>query len=112
MQLSIGDIVEVQSAVGRVEVPVYVHPAAPPEVLAMPMGQGHAADGRWAQGRGANPMSLLAPLTDGATGALAYGATRVRMRKTGRSMDLARLEGSVTPIQMPHLEVAKVTRES
>jgi anaerobic selenocysteine-containing dehydrogenase len=112
MQLGIGDIVEVQSSVGRVEVPVYIHPAAPPDVLAMPLGQGHTAYGRWAQGRGANPLSLLAPLTDGATGAMAYGATRVRMRKTGRSIELPKLEGTELAVQMPHFDVAKVTRDS
>ncbi len=113
MRLTIGDIVEVRSPSGRVEVPVYVHPAAPPNVLAMPMGQGHSEYGRWARGRGVNPTALLAPLADAATGTLAYGATRVSMTKTGRSMKLPKFEGSATPIvQMPHQEVAKVTRES
>jgi menaquinone reductase, molybdopterin-binding-like subunit len=33
-----GDIVAINSPRGRVEVPVYISPAAPPEVLAMPLG--------------------------------------------------------------------------
>ncbi|MER3404101.1 MAG: 4Fe-4S ferredoxin, partial [Chloroflexota bacterium] len=35
------DLVVVESPQGRVEVPVYIHPAIPPEVVAMPAGQGH-----------------------------------------------------------------------
>src|SRR5439155_27256838 len=81
--VSEGDVVRVESPNGgAVEVPVYVHPAAPPTVVAMPLGQGHVRYGRWATQRGANPMALLAPMTDQTTGALAYGATRVKLTKT------------------------------
>jgi anaerobic selenocysteine-containing dehydrogenase len=105
-----GDVVAVESPQGRVEVPVYVHPAAPPTVLAMPLGQGHAAGGRWAQGRGANPTDLLAPLTDEGSGALAYGATRVKLTKTGRRAPLPKFEGTVPAYQLPDEQVLKVTR--
>jgi anaerobic selenocysteine-containing dehydrogenase len=107
-----GDIVRVESQAGAVEVPVYLHPAAPPTVVAIPLGQGHARYGRWATGRGANPMALVAPMTDQTTGALAYGATRVRLTKTGRRMGLAKLEGSATAIQIPEQRVIQVTREA
>ncbi|MBM2812038.1 MAG: molybdopterin oxidoreductase [Chloroflexi bacterium] len=110
MSLREGDIVRVESPNGSVEVPVYIHPAAPPTVLAMPMGQGHTGFGRWAQQRGANPMVLLAPLADEATGAVAYAATRVRLSVTGRHMPLPKFEGNVEAVQIPELEVAKVTR--
>ncbi|MBI4493539.1 MAG: molybdopterin-dependent oxidoreductase [Chloroflexi bacterium] len=102
-----GDIVALESLHGRVEVPVYIHPAAPPGVLAMPMGQGHAGYGRWAEGRGANPMALLAPLADEATGALAYAATRVRLTPTGRHLTLPKFEGNVPAFQVPEAEVLK-----
>jgi anaerobic selenocysteine-containing dehydrogenase len=89
-----GDIVAIESTQGRVEVPVYVSPAAAPNVLAMPMGWGHKEMGRWAKGRGVNPLSLLGRLAD-ETGAPAYAATRVRMSKTGRTTRLAKYEGNV-----------------
>lgn len=110
--LSEGDVVVVESPHGRVEAPVYVHPAAPPEVLAMPFGQGHAGYGRYAEGRGANLFALLASLTDESTGALAYGATRVRMGKTGRRVPFAKYEGTAEAAQVPGFEVLKVTREA
>ena len=104
-----GDVAAVESPYGRIELPVYVHPAAAPTALSIPMGQGHAGYGRWARRRGVNPMELLAPLADGATGALAYAATRVRLVKTGRRIPLPKLEGTVPAYQLPDEEVLKVT---
>ena len=106
-----GDVVAVASEYGRVDVPVYVSPAAPPEVLAMPLGQGHSGFGRWARQRGANPLQLLAPLSDAATGALAYGSTRVAVSKTGRRVALPKLEGEAPARQLPDQEVVEVARE-
>jgi anaerobic selenocysteine-containing dehydrogenase len=110
LAVSEGDIVAVESVRGRVEVPVYVSPAAPPQVVAMPFGQGHIGGGRWAVGRGANPMQLLEPLADAATGALAYASTRVRLSKTGRSSPVPKLEGIAPARQLPGQEVLKVIR--
>lgn len=115
LSLREGDIVEVESQQGKVRAPVYLHPAAAPGILAMPLGQGHTGYGRWAEKRGANPLDLLAPVTDQATGALAYGATRVRIKATGQKLKLAKFEGTanVGPtkgvVQVPGAEVVKVT---
>jgi anaerobic selenocysteine-containing dehydrogenase len=106
--VSEGDMVAVESVRGRVDVPVYVSPAAPPLVVAMPLGQGHIGGGRWSGGRGANPMQLLEPLADATTGALAYASTRVRLSKTGRSVPLPKLEGAAPARQLPGREVLKV----
>jgi molybdopterin-containing oxidoreductase family iron-sulfur binding subunit len=103
-----GDIVSIESPRGRVDVPVYVSPAAPPEVVSIPFGQGHTAAGRWAKERGVNPMQLLEPLADATTGALAYAATRVKITRTARSMPLPKLEGSAPARQLSGQEVVKV----
>ena len=63
-------------------------------------------------GRGANPLDLLAPLVDEATGALAYAATRARLVPLGRRARLPKLEGTVPAYQIPDAEVLKVTGES
>jgi hypothetical protein len=47
----------------------------------MPMGQGHQSFTRYASGRGSNPLALLAPVTEAATGSLAWAATRVKVTK-------------------------------
>jgi anaerobic selenocysteine-containing dehydrogenase len=86
------DIVRVVSPHGSLEAPVVVYPGLRPDVVAMPVGQGHTDYGRFAERRGVNPIDLLAPATDPDTGALAWGATRVRLEATGRRRPLARLE--------------------
>ena len=106
-----GDVVTVESQSSRAEVPVYISPAAPPEVLAIPLGQGHRVFGRWAQKRGVNALQLLAPLSDATTGALAYGSTRVAISKTGRKVALPKLEGEAPVRQLPGQEVLEIARE-
>jgi anaerobic selenocysteine-containing dehydrogenase len=76
-----GDRVDVTSTQGTLRVPVFVSPAIAPDVVAMPMGQGHGHFTRYASGRGANAASILAPMTESATGALAWAATRVRVAR-------------------------------
>ena len=79
-----GDLVEIASAHGTLRAPVLVSPGVAPDVLAMPVGQGHETFTRYATGRGANPVRILAPLTEPETGALAWAATRVRVSRVGR----------------------------
>jgi anaerobic selenocysteine-containing dehydrogenase len=78
-----GDRVRVESPYGKLEAPAYVDPAAAPGVISMAIGQGHPNFGRYASNRGANPLSILAPAWEEATGALALGATRVRLTRVG-----------------------------
>ena len=89
-----GDVVTVTSPHGRVEAPVYVYPGVRPDVVAMPIGQGHTAYGRNAKGRGVNPLDLLAADAMDASGALAFCSTRVTLAKTVRTVRLATTEGS------------------
>jgi anaerobic selenocysteine-containing dehydrogenase len=90
--ISDGDVVSVTSEHGSVEAPVVLFPAIRPDVVAMPIGQGHDSYGRYAQNRGANPISILAPATDGA-GGLAACATRVSITRTGRRAPPVRTGG-------------------
>jgi len=89
------DIVKVSSPAGEIEAAVYIYPGIRPDVISIPVGQGHIEYGRYAQGRGSNPVDLLVPTTDQQTGALAWGATRVQVTPTGRRRPLARLEDTV-----------------
>lgn len=85
------DVVRVKSAAGEIEAPAYLYPAIRPDTIAIPFGQGHTALGRFAEGRGVNPLTLVGTTT-GASGNLAYGDTRVTIEKTGRRRPLARVE--------------------
>ena len=83
LRVANGDMVRVESPYGSLEAPAYVHPGAIPGVVSMAIGDGHAHFTRYASGRGANPLSILAPVWDTSTGALISGATRVRLARTG-----------------------------
>jgi anaerobic selenocysteine-containing dehydrogenase len=83
LRVANGDTVRVESAHGWFEAPAYVHPGALPQVVSMAIGGGHAHYTRYASARGANPISILAPAWEPATGALALGGTRVRLSRAG-----------------------------
>ena len=90
-----GDVVKITSPHGSIVALAFPHPAMPPEVVSIPIGQGHTAGGRFAKGRGANVLSILSPSTDSDTGALAWAATRVNIEKTGRWDRLPKFENTV-----------------
>jgi anaerobic selenocysteine-containing dehydrogenase len=78
-----GDVVEVASAHGTLRTGAVLSPGIAPDLVAMPAGQGHRSFTRYASGRGENPVDLLAPVTDVATGSPAWAATRVRISRVG-----------------------------
>jgi len=92
--LTEGDLVEVQSPHGSIVAPVFVYPAIRPDVIAMPIGQGHTEYGRYAKNRGANPLKILAPQMQADIGSLAWGATRVKLIATGRKRKLVKTGGT------------------
>lgn len=84
LNVGTGDWVRVESPHGALEVQAYVHPAALPGVVSMPIGAGHSNYGRYASRRGANPLSIVAAVQEPSTHALAFGATRVRVTRLDR----------------------------
>ncbi|HXI27706.1 MAG TPA: molybdopterin-dependent oxidoreductase, partial [Vicinamibacterales bacterium] len=57
--IGLGDVVEVASSIGSLQAPAFINPGLAPDIIAMPVGQGHAAYTRYASGRGVNPVELL-----------------------------------------------------
>ena len=78
-----GDVVEITSPHGAIRAAAVLTPGIAPDVIAMPVGQGHTAFTRYATGRGENPVAILAPTTVPASGTLAWAATRVRVARVG-----------------------------
>jgi molybdopterin-containing oxidoreductase family iron-sulfur binding subunit len=76
--LSGGDVVELTCRAGNLEAPVRITEDVEESAVAIAFGQGHAALGRNAAGRGANAFRL-----NGGDGGF------VRLRKTGRRAELA-----------------------
>jgi anaerobic selenocysteine-containing dehydrogenase len=90
-----GDLVEVTSPQGSVRAAAVIAPGIAPDALAMPVGQGHETFTRYASGRGANPLAILAPLTVDATGDLAWAATRVRVTRVEGAGQLILFSGGL-----------------
>lgn len=98
-----GDYISVTSTEGSIEVPVYIYRGVHPDVVAVPIGQGHTDYGRYATGRGVNSLKLLANVTDAKTGELSMYATRVKVekvakKKTGINEIMVRFGGSETQV--------------
>lgn len=83
--LAEGDGVTVTSPSGKIAAHVAFNPGIAPDVAAMPLGQGHTRYGKYANGRGENPIMLLP-----AGEAYTLQATRVVLAKTKLSTTLAR----------------------
>jgi anaerobic selenocysteine-containing dehydrogenase len=79
------DLVDVTTPHGTLRAPALVSPGIAPDVIAMPVGQGHETFTRYASGRGANPIAILAPVVEQETGAFAWAATRVRVSRAAPS---------------------------
>ncbi|MCH7670543.1 MAG: molybdopterin-dependent oxidoreductase [Proteobacteria bacterium] len=94
MGLTEGDLVDIQSPHGQLQVPVYIYPAIMPNVVAMPIGQGHREYGRYAKDRGVNPIEILSPQIEPITGNLATSATRVSVTATGKRVKLVKTGGT------------------
>ncbi len=54
-----GDLIQVSSEHGAIEVPAYPTKNIHPALVAVPIGQGHRSMGRYANGIGVNPLSVL-----------------------------------------------------
>ncbi|HUR33609.1 MAG TPA: molybdopterin-dependent oxidoreductase [Vicinamibacterales bacterium] len=81
--IGLGDVVEVASTAGSLRAPAFLNPGLAPDILAMPVGQGHTNFTRYASARGQNPIEILAPVTHAETGTLAWAATRVKVARVG-----------------------------
>jgi len=87
------DVVKVESPFGYIDAIVYVYPAIRPDVVAVPVGEGHSEYGRFAAGYGANVFSILPPQSSG--GQWPWASTRVRLTRLDRETVLPRIENNI-----------------
>jgi len=93
------DIIEIESQWGRLEAPVYVNEFVRPGQLVMSIGQGHRAYGRYAEQKGVNPFEILPPDAQADSQGSAFSTDQIAIRRTGRTLKLARMYGSRTQEQ-------------
>ena len=89
-----GDVLIIESAHGSIRAKAYLMPGIHPGSVAVPIGQGHEAYGRYATHVGVNPLKILDPIFDQETGELALYATRVAITKTDQHERFTKDEGA------------------
>jgi len=72
-----GQLVTIESPHGKLDVPILFNEHLRRGVVAMPIGQGHTEYGRYATGRGGNPIALLDPEPEALSGGLRWLSVNV-----------------------------------
>ncbi len=93
--ISKGDVLTLRSPHGTLQAPAYPYLGIPEGTLAMPIGQGHLAFGRFANSLSSNPVQLISPNTDPDSGGIIRSVSEVTIEKLGRSIPLANTDGSL-----------------
>src|SRR5688500_3312111 len=89
-----GDLLTVRTATGTVTAPAYLYLGVREDTVAMALGRGHAAYGRYAKGIGVNPLAAAPVAFDSRSGGFAWTATKAQVTKAGGRDQLATTEGS------------------
>ena len=89
-----GDLLILQSPHGTVKAPAFPYPGISAGVLAMPLGQGHAARGQFVTGESENPVGLISPDLDPSCKGLRWALSEVTLQKAGGVIPLANVDGS------------------
>jgi anaerobic selenocysteine-containing dehydrogenase/Fe-S-cluster-containing dehydrogenase component len=89
-----GDLVQLTTTYGSVELPAYPYAGIRKGTVAVPIGQGHTEYGRYASGKGVNIISLLPPLPLETSGGMKWSGTSVRVVNRGTKVRLADVAGS------------------
>ena len=106
MGLREGDIVSVATDAGSISGVLYPNPALPPNVVAVPLGQGRKVGSEYATSgdsrESSNALDLLSAghLTE--SGALAWAGHRASVSGTGESLKIAKFEGIFPARQIGH----------
>ncbi|RJQ77929.1 MAG: 4Fe-4S dicluster domain-containing protein [Desulfobacteraceae bacterium] len=93
-----GQLVQIRTAHGQIELQVYGYAGMHPSMVVIPLGQGHSGMGRYAKGQGVNPVGLLGALVDPLSGAPDYTAVVAGLEKSGPVKTLASVSGHPTQL--------------
>ena len=89
-----GQLVTVESAHGKLDVPLVLNANLRPGVIAIPIGQGHTDYGRYAAGRGVNPITLVDPAPEMLSGGTRWLSVKVRVTPRALRRPVLKLQSS------------------
>lgn len=75
------DYIWIESTIGNIKLKAIINPGVMPDVVAVPFGLGHTSFGRYANGHGVNPNSIMKSQYDSINGNPALQATRVKISR-------------------------------
>jgi len=80
------DTILVESPEGKIQLKARIFEGAMPDTVAIPLGGGHTAGGRWGSLiRGANPAEIVVPQSDPLAGSAAWLGTRVKVSNISKA---------------------------
>lgn len=91
-----GDLVRMATSQGEIDVPVQSYDGVHPMAMAMSLGLGHDLYGRYAKGRGANPVMLMDAAVEQGAGAPNYMVELIQADSLGRQNPLASTSGNLS----------------
>ncbi len=94
MNLVPGDVLRVETSAGTVEAPAFVYPGVRPDTVAIALGRGHDAYGRYAKDVGINPLKAVPLALHPRSGVLALSGAHARVHKVDAFDELVTTEGS------------------
>lgn len=89
-----GEDVHIETAHGNIQVQAYGYGGLHPDVVVVPMGQGHTHYGRYARDQGANPVLLSGSAVEPLSGAPNYVVAVKKLNGAGKQKALATTSGS------------------
>lgn len=91
-----GSYLNIKSPDGEFKIQSFVYEGIRPDTIAIPMGQGHTSYGRYAKGRGVNPLDLLPNVKDKISGGFAFLSTKASVSNAGKHDLLVRTQYTKT----------------
>lgn len=93
LAIEAGDLLRIETTAGTITAPAWIYMGVRTDTVAIALGRGHTAYGRYAKGVGVNALDVLGVAEDHA-GGLALTTMRARVTRTGDSVHLVTTEGS------------------
>lgn len=87
-----GTYVDIETSEGSIRTQAFVYEGIRPDTVAVPFGLGHKSYGRYAEGRGVNPLDILPASSDRLSGGFAWLSSMATIRNSGHHELLVRTQ--------------------